>query len=142
MTVRARFAEAVDITIGTSGRGSARVDGRNGHCAYGTCPFLRGSEVTFSADYVHATTALAWTGLDCDKDECTVQANADMNVTAVFTPRRYELAVDTEGTGTVSCVGSETCAGGYEHGTTVVLTAKPGDGHTFDSWTGCDAARA
>lgn len=47
----------------------------------------------------------------------------------------HKLSVSTVGSGTVNCGGL--CAGAYDVGTVVALTATPAAGSTVTSWTGC-----
>lgn len=87
----------------------------------------------------------SWSG--CDRatgNECIVTMNVATTVTARFVAPRT-LTVERRGSGSGSVTstpegidcGSD-CTADYSNGSDVVLTATPGEGSTFGSWTGCD----
>lgn len=107
-----------------------------------------GTTITLTAAPSLPNTEVAWGGVaGCSGLTCAVTVNADMTVTATFSDGRPVLNVNEAGQGTVStsdsridCVNAAgDCSEIYDPGTTVTLTATPGTGYTFGSWTGCDS---
>jgi hypothetical protein len=108
--------------------------------------------VTLVATLPSVNHSVTWGG-DCtvvvgDPLRATVLMDANKTCTATFALLQRTLTVIVAGDGSVSetpagqiagCtdtpVGNE-CTNTYEHGTTVVLTATPGMGYHFVSWTG------
>ena len=63
---------------------------------------------------------------------CTVTMNSDKIVTANFAPNEYTLTINVVGTGTVTKVPDQAT---YHEGDVVALTANPGAGWSFGSWS-------
>ena len=63
----------------------------------------------------------------------TVTMDGDKTITATFTQDQYTLTVDTVGNGSVAL---DLAGPTYPSGTVVTLTANPGTGYVFDSWSG------
>ena len=59
--------------------------------------------------------------------------NAARNVTATFAPNQYPLTITVVGDGTAEKTPTQTL---YDYGSTVTLTATPGVGSQFVSWSG------
>jgi YVTN family beta-propeller protein len=98
---------------------------------------------TYAAGTVVALTATpnsssqfgGWSGACSGTGVCSVTMDSAKSVTATFTLKQYALTVLTAGNGTVSPSG-----GTYSHGTVVWLTATPGSGSQFSSWSGCSGS--
>ena len=86
----------------------------------------------------------SWSGCtSISENICTVTMNAAKSVKATFTALpKYTLKVTKAGTGTVTSTPSgiscgKDCSESYAQDTNVTLTAEPGTGYKFSSWSGC-----
>ena len=108
-----------------------------------TASFASGAAVTLTATPASGSTFAGWSGAGCSgTGTCGVTMSAAKNVTATFTPS-YNLTVALNGAGSgtvtsapagISC--GSTCSASYAANTPVTLTATPGSGSAFVSWTG------
>ncbi len=102
-------------------------------------PFEDGKQVILKAVPAEGYLFAGWSGSAGGTDNpLTITMNADKNVVAAFEKKTYELKVTREGEGLVNeeIVKDARMAAGYPHGTTVRLTAVPGDGWYFENWEG------
>jgi uncharacterized repeat protein (TIGR01451 family) len=156
----------LSITVSGTGGGAVEFDDADcsgntgvdtGHCSE---TYDAGSVVQLTAATDEGSTFAGWGGACASYSTntmCTVTLNSDTNVTATFNLASvitFPLTVTLVGTGTgtvtdtsevtnISCtethgtVPTGTCSANPISGSTVVLTANPGnDGSTFAGWTG------
>jgi hypothetical protein len=115
------------LSISTVGNGTVAASPDLPQYTYGSVvqltatPAANWSFAGWSGDASGATNPLSLT-MDGDKD-----------VTATFTINTYALTIDIVGAGTVAKSPNQAT---YAHGTTVQLTATPGGGYVFSSWSG------
>jgi hypothetical protein len=151
-TVTARFTKGtsppITLTVNPAGDGTGAVlsDPPAIDCGSRcTETYDAGAQVTLRASAHEGSDFDGWSGGNCSGNKlCTVTMDQSKSVTATFskTPTaRFSLTTTTDGDGTIradpSCTGSP-CA--YDAGTTVTLTATPGDGSDFTEWRGCPSA--
>jgi len=111
------------------------IPGGSGMIAPAGGTYTEGTEVTLTATPYSGYIFNCWGG-DIgagNQNPVTITMNSDMTVNAYFTaiPSQYTLTTNVVGSGTVSPSG-----GTYDEGTTLVLTATPSSGWTFDHWGG------
>jgi NOL1/NOP2/fmu family ribosome biogenesis protein len=96
-----------------------------------------GSQVQIKAEINEGWSFVRWTGdlSGTDSLESSVTVDSEIDATAQFERKEYELSVSTEGEGSVAEEVIET-KDTYQHGTVVRLTAEPDSGWTFSSWAG------
>ena len=129
-TVTANFQEIVNVdptlVINVSGEGSVEPNG-------GT--FQQGEIVTLTATPADGYYFDNWSGdVTGSENPVDLTMDADKNITATFLPESptyYNLNIAIEGMGTVTPESGE-----YLEGSTVTLSATPGDGATFSGWSG------
>ena len=81
---------------------------------------------------------LNWTG-DIESSSSTIsfEINSDLNLTANFIKKKYELTIEVEGKGSVfQEIIKPGIADEYNSGTILKLTALPVDGWVFVEWQG------
>lgn len=138
--VVANFTQACyTLTTAVSPNGSGTVNASPGpNCAGGK--YTPGTVVTLTANAGSGYTFDHWSGdVTGIANPRNVTMNANRSVTAHFTQPCYTLttAVSPSSSGTVDASPGPDCAGGkYTSGTVVSLTANPGSGYTFASWSG------
>ena len=75
-----------------------------------------------------------WSGdASGDTNPLTVEMDGNKTITANFEQITYTLTVNTSGSGSVSKNPNESS---YADGSSVILTATPGDGYEFSQWSG------
>jgi trimeric autotransporter adhesin len=112
--------------------------------------FQEGSHVTLTAHAAPHSQILAWSGRCAEEPsptECEVViGESNVNVTAEFGPIPHTLLLTPVGGGVVSAAsgaisacarGGGVCAGQYDEGSMVTLTASPFAHSNFHAWTGC-----
>jgi hypothetical protein len=100
--------------------------------------------VTLTATPDTGSTFSGWGGACSGTGLCIVTMTQAQTVTATFsTPTTYALIVSKSGTGSCTVTSSPAgincgtdCSELYSHNTSVVLTAAPATGSTFDGWGG------
>jgi hypothetical protein len=100
--------------------------------------YEHGQQVTLTATPVGEYLFKEWKGsVTGSTNPTNVVMDADKQVTGVFEKRQYPLTLTIEGNGTVKeeviAVASQSQ---YPSGTSVRLTALPGDGYVFKDWSG------
>jgi uncharacterized repeat protein (TIGR02543 family) len=76
----------------------------------------------------------SWTGnLSGSTNPTSITINGNKSVTAHFTQNQYTLTMTIDGSGSVTKNPNQTT---YTYGQIVTLTANPGTGSIFSSWTG------
>lgn len=140
------------LTIVRTGPGAGSVASMpSGISCGGTCSaaFDQGTIVTLTALADAVSELAGWSGACTGSQaECVVTMAGDQAAEAQFVRRRYSLAVVRTGTGlgavSVEPTGlacGEGCAGSFEVGTAVTLTATAGAGSVFAGWSdGCVGA--
>lgn len=106
-----------------------------------TNKYLSGTVVHLAATAAEGYSFSGWTGASGTQSDGTVTMDTNKSVSASFTRICYalETAVDPAGTGTVKVNTTPNCGQDkYTHGTKVSVTAEPGVGNEFTSWTGAD----
>ena len=130
---------SADFAIGSSPAGVT--------CAGATCAgvFDHGTAVTITAGDGAASRWKGWTGCGAAAGPCTVTVDAaDVALTATYRDLFVlDALVEGSGAGAVAATGlicaGATCAGTYEAGASVTITATPTVGSRFAGWTGCDS---
>lgn len=76
----------------------------------------------------------SWTGnLSGSTNPISITMNGNKSVTAHFTQNQYTLTITLDGSGSVTKTPNQAT---YSYGQVVTLTAVPGTGYLFSSWTG------
>ncbi|MGA9566142.1 MAG: protease pro-enzyme activation domain-containing protein [Candidatus Korobacteraceae bacterium] len=136
------------LSVSVSGNGT--VASGDGHINCGsTCTsnYLSGATVTLTAAPAQNWVFTNWSGCDTvSGNTCSVSMNSARSASATFSPL-YSLSVSTSGSGTVTSSDGfincgPNCTHNYLSGTTVTLTATPGQNWVFTSWSGCDTTSA
>lgn len=130
---------SADFAIGSSPAGVA--------CAGATCAgvFDQGTAVTLTASDGAASRWKSWTGCGAAAGPCTVTIDAtDVALTATYRDLFVvDALVEGSGAGTLAATGltcaGASCAGTYEAGASVTITATAAAGSRFASWIGCDS---
>ena len=153
----------VGVTIAGNGKGSVSASppgspppGISGCASKGakgcSATFVSGSRISLTAT-PGAGSTVTWQGCEsASGNVCTISSLAGpKNITATFTLATFRVTVTATGTGSgtvssappgISCtVGSTSgCAGSFDYGKDVTLTAAPKAGSTV-AWTGCDTSK-
>ncbi len=143
---KANTAEhGVNVALAGSGEGMVVSNPPGLTCPAGcSAGFTGGTTVTLTATPKVYSNFAGWTGGGCAGSEtCVVTASGQVDVTATFTKSQSVLSVSKAGTGTGAVTSAPvgidcgiTCAGVFDSGTTVTLTAAPSTGSTFTGWSG------
>lgn len=118
-----------EFTLGVTldGSGSVTKNPNQATYAYGTVV-----QLTAVAD--SGWTFSSWTGnLSGSTNPASITMNGNRSVTAHFTQNQYTLTVTVDGSGSVTKNPNQAT---YTYGQGVTLTAVPGSGWVFSSWTG------
>ncbi len=101
----------------------------------GAHSYAEGTEVTIIATPDSGWRFDNWSGEVADPDlaTTTIVVSTDKTVTANFSQIMHSLTLDATGNGILS---PEVGAHSYAEGTEVTITATPGSGWRFDSWSG------
>jgi hypothetical protein len=146
-TINASFGLDFSVVVTKTGTGTGTVTSSPGGINCGAdCSetYAVNTMVTLTPAPATDSTFVRWTGGGCSGNgACTVAVSAAVMVTATFDLKQYPLSAVLTGNGTgtvtstpggISC-GSD-CSEAYTHGTVVTLTASPGAGSMFTSWSG------
>ncbi len=143
-SVTATFTDRPVLIVAKAGTGEGTVTSSPGGINCGSdCsePYDAGTSVVLTALADDGSMFVGWSG-DCGGSTCTLTMNDSRSVTATFTEQPL-LTVTNTGTGDgtvtsspggINC-GSD-CSEPYDAGTSVVLTATPAAGSTFEGWSG------
>jgi hypothetical protein len=110
--------------------------------------FAIDSSVTLTAAATGTSTFTGWTAGACSGNStvCTVTMNQARSATASFTLSIHSLNVTRSGAGTGTVTSAPAgincgvdCNEGYDHGTSVTLTAAPAADSVVGTWTGCNS---
>ena len=118
-----------EFTLGVTldGSGSVTKNPNQATYAYGTVV-----QLTAVAD--SGWIFSSWTGnLSGSTNPASITMNGNKSVTAHFTQNQYTLTVTVDGSGSVTKSPNQAT---YTYGQVVTLTAVPGTGWAFSSWTG------
>jgi uncharacterized repeat protein (TIGR03803 family) len=146
--VTATFTATYKLTASKSGNGL--VTSSDGFINCGSnCShtYIAGKSVTLTASPDQNWVFKGWSGCEnMNGNVCTVTMNSARNVTATFTPP-HPLNVAYTGNGSITSSDGyincgSSCSHTYRDGSVVNLTAAPGQGWGFASWSGCDQTRA
>ena len=141
-SVTATFVQNATLSVSVTGSGSVTSSPTGISCP-STCSanFTGGAQVTLTATPADGWGFSGWGGACSGVGDCVVTMNAAQSVTATFAQTQYTLDVSVSGNGAVtssptgiSCPSA--CTMNYSSGTTVMLTATPTGGATFNSWGG------
>ena len=127
-TITAMFTRTVHtLTINTEGKGSVNP-------ATGTHTYDEDETITLVATPENGYEFSGWIGevADANSPNTSVTMASDKTVTARFT-RVYALNINVEGEGIIS---PEEGVHSYTEGTSVTVSAVPGDGYKFTGWSG------
>jgi hypothetical protein len=139
--------QTLSITFAGTGAGSVS-DGASLNCASGCRhQYPQGTVLTLTATAAAGSTFVGWSGGGCSgTGSCQIEMNTAQGVTATFNtalPPTDTLMVTTMGTGSGRVISSPggiscpmTCSSVYNHGTTVILSARAAEGSTFTGWSG------
>jgi hypothetical protein len=145
VTVGARFERrGYVLTVERSGSGAGTVLSTPEGVSCGAecaATFLPGTRVQLAAIPDARSELVGWSGACTGTGGCTVVMDGPKTVLATFRPRVFSVAVERLGPGTVwsSPFGifcDPACAGGFEAGTAVVLSATADVGSSFLGWSG------
>ena len=147
-SVTATFTRRYDLVVSTAGAGTGTVSGNGIDCAT-TCSqsYDAGTAISLTAT---PTTGVfsGWSG-DCSgTGSCVLSMNANHSVAATFVLLpSYTLSVTRTGSGTVTSSPKginckKACTTTFATGTSVTLTAKPANKHSFLGWTGACSGTA
>jgi len=134
------------LTVSKSGTGAGTVTGTGISCGSDCAEtYNDGTSVTLTAAANTGSDFTSWSGCSvASGSSCTVFMTDNKTATAAFSLSQRTLTVSKSGAGAgtvtgtgISC-GSD-CSQGYDYGTSVTLTATPGTGSKFMSWTGCNS---
>ena len=141
-SVTATFVQDVALSVSVTGSGSVTSSPTAINCP-STCSanFAPGTQVTLTATPANGWGFSGWSGACSGVGNCVVTMSAAQSVTATFALPQYTLNVGVSGNGTVtSSPGTISCPSvctmNYAIGTSVMLTATPSGGATFNSWGG------
>jgi hypothetical protein len=109
--------------------------------------FAQGSEVILKASPSSGSTFAGWGGACSGTGSCVMSVEeADLSVTATFSPLERKLTVEKKGTGSGAVTSSPaaidcgaTCSAEYPTGAEVTLTGTPGPNTEAVKWSGCDS---
>ena len=141
-SVTATFVQNVTLSVSVTGSGSVTSSPVGINCP-STCSanFVAPTQVTLTATPANGWGFSGWGGACSGVGNCVVTMNAAQSVTATFAQPQYTLDVSVAGNGTVtssppgiSC--PSVCTMNYSSGTSVMLTATPTGGATFNGWGG------
>jgi hypothetical protein len=147
-TVTASFSQLTfNLTLGMNGNGLGMISpSPTGTSCGGNCyTYVDGTPVSITATpTLPSSTFAGFSGGGCSATSpCMVQMTAPTSVTATFNLVKYNLTVNTGGTGSGTVTNSPsgspcgTNCQAYDYGTSVTLTAHPAAGSTFSSFAGC-----
>ncbi|MGN6216099.1 MAG: InlB B-repeat-containing protein [Solirubrobacterales bacterium] len=141
----------LSVSVEGSGEGEVTSEPVGIECSVGTtgsCAehFNRDSTVILTARPAPHTRFKEWVGLPCDESTsptCSVTMSGDEAIAARFEaipPQALQVSVSGQGLVTsepagISCPG--TCAGEFDEGSTVTLTAAPVAHQELVAWSGC-----
>jgi uncharacterized repeat protein (TIGR02543 family) len=115
------------LTITLDGSGSVTKNPNQATYAYGTV-------VQLTAVANSGWMFSSWTGnLSGSTNPTSITMTGNKSVTAHFTANQYTLTITTTGSGSVTKNPNQAT---YTFGTVVILTAVPGTGWAFSTWTG------
>ncbi|MBS3781782.1 MAG: hypothetical protein KGY66_06470 [Candidatus Thermoplasmatota archaeon] len=127
------------LTVNIDGEGKVEVEGEEWGDGDSKV-YEEGTDVTLEANPDEGWVFREWTGdLKSDEKEMTITMDEDMEITATFEIKTYNLTVNIDGEGKVEVEGEEWGDGDsklYEEGTDVTLEATPDEGWVFREWTG------
>lgn len=141
----------MQLQVSKTGSGSGTVTSAPAGINCGsTCSasYNSGTNVTLTATPASGSTFVGWSGACSGTGSCTVTMNSAKTVTAQFNvvTSNPTLSVTKSGTGTGTVMSApsgincgSTCSASYASGTSVSLTAVPGPGSVFVSWSGACA---
>jgi len=131
------------LTVATGGAGTGTVS------PSGLVTATHGTTVTITASPGLTSTVAGWSEAVCGTSStCDVLMTSDKSVTVTFGIATYPVTVEAPVNGTVTIdpgaivcdATGATCSTIAEHDSIVTLTATPGTGYHFSSWTGACAS--
>jgi hypothetical protein len=138
------------LSVSKSGNGAGTVTSSPAGINCGTTcagTFVDGEAITLTATPAAHSEFIGWSGGGCTGTQtCTVTLGSDTAVAAEFSKITHGISVAVTGAGSVSADNGAisgcteaggACAGTYDEGTEVTLTASPDAHHRFTGWTGC-----
>ena len=119
--------ESHSLDVETDGNGSVSMDpDENEH--------LHGESVELTAEADEGWEFVEWKGdLRSSDNPATITVDEDKEVKAVFEANTYTISIDVDGNGVID---RTPYASEYEHGTSVLLTAKADSDYNFTEWSG------
>ena len=141
-SVTASFTQLLTLAVSVTGSGTVTSSPSGISCPSGcSASYAQGTQVTLTATPANGWGFSGWAGACSGVGNCVVTMNAAQSVTATFAQTQYTLNVSVSGNGTVtSSPGAISCPSvctmNYSSGTSVMLTATPASGATFNSWNG------
>jgi hypothetical protein len=135
------------LTITASGGGGSVFSSPRGLSCPPSCSVLvdNGATVTMGASPSPGSRLVRWDGACSGPVGCKVTMDGPKEVTAVFGPASFRLAVSISGKGKVTGVGAAcavTCTRALPGGQSTTLRATAAKGYRFGGWSGDCAGRA
>ena len=134
------------LTVSKAGGGTGAVTSSPGGIDCGAdCAenYDEGTKVTLTPAADAGSEFTGWSGACTGSGACEVTMSAAKSVTAQFDLQQHQLSVARSGSGTGTVTSSPpgidcgaTCSANFTHGTSVSLSASPGEGSTFTGWSG------
>jgi hypothetical protein len=141
-SVTATFVQDVALSVSVTGSGAVTSSPTGINCP-STCSanFVPPTQVTLTATPANGWGFSGWGGACSGVGNCVMTMSTAQSVTATFAQTQYTLNVSVAGNGTVtSSPGAISCPSvctmNYASGTSVMLTATPAGGATFNGWGG------
>ena len=142
-------AGAHTLTIAVDGSGNVTSTPPGISCpTQCSAAFADGTQVTLTANAQGGASFSGWSGA-CAGTSCQITVSADASASASFSvpANSHKLTVSISGQGSVKSTPAgidcpaTSCASFFADGTSVALSASPGQGQVFNGWTGgCSGA--
>ena len=146
-TVTATFTNP--LTVSRTGTGNGTIVSTPGgiNCGPGntacTATFSPGTAVSLSASPQSDSSFAGWSGACSGLGSCAVTMDAAKSVTAIFLKQQFYVFVGRDGNGVGTVISTpggvncgSNCAGRFDGGTAITLTATPDGYSTFSGWSG------
>lgn len=146
--VTASFKPVYQLVVGKTGQGTVNSAPEGIQCG-ATCDagFVEGVTVTLTATPDAGYRFVQWSGACTGNAVCTVTMDAAKSITATFELIQYTLSITKTGGGAIvsnppgiDC--GAVCSSLFKQDTSVILTATPAAGFSFNGWGGACSGQA